>query len=93
MIEIKLKDEIKTRLLIAKTGKSLRRFSKENGFSHAYLSQILKGDRNPSPVVATKISKGLNLEIEDIFLIKVVGGGNRNGKEIQYGISNNQCRC
>ncbi|MGN4930269.1 helix-turn-helix domain-containing protein [Bacillus cereus group sp. MYBK14-1] len=91
MIEIKLKDEITTRLLIAKTGKSLRSFSKENGFSHAYLSQILKGDRNPSPVVATKISNGLNLKIEDIFFIKVVGDSKQNRREIQYGISNNQC--
>lgn len=92
MIEIKLKDEIKTRLLIAKTGKSLRSFSKENGFSHTYLSQILKGSRNPSPIVATKISKGLNLAIEDIFFVKVVGGSNQCGEEVQYGISNNQCR-
>ncbi|MFK4316011.1 MULTISPECIES: helix-turn-helix domain-containing protein [unclassified Bacillus (in: firmicutes)] len=91
MIEIKLKDEIKTRLLIAKTGKSLRSFSKENGFSHTYLSQILKGDRNPSPVVATKISNGLNLEIEDIFFVRVVGSANRL-KGDQHGVSQNQCR-
>ncbi|PRT24865.1 helix-turn-helix domain-containing protein [Bacillus wiedmannii] len=81
MIKIELKDEVATRLLIAKTGKSLRCFSKENGFSHTYLSQILSGDRNPSPVVAVKISNGLNLEIEDIFLITVVDVSNRNKGE------------
>ncbi|EOP82980.1 hypothetical protein IGM_05175 [Bacillus cereus HuB4-4] len=87
MIKIELKDEIKIRLLIAKKGKSLRCFANENGFSHAYLSQILNGDRNPSPVVATKISKGLNLEIEDIFFIKVVGSANRSERSIKHGVS------
>lgn len=80
MIKIELKDEVTTRLLIAKMGKSLRRFSQENGFSHTYLSQILNGERHPSPVVAGKISKGLNLEIEDIFFVKVVGSTNREGE-------------
>lgn len=70
MITFPLKDPIKTRLLIAETGKSLRSFSRKISISHSYLSQILNGKRNPSPTVAYKIAKGLNLKIEDVFFIK-----------------------
>jgi transcriptional regulator with XRE-family HTH domain len=76
MISIELKSGIKTKILIAKTDKSLREFSKKIGISHPYLSQVLSGKRNPSATVAHKISKGLGLEIEDIFLIPNVAKDN-----------------
>ena len=72
MVTFPLKDGTKTRLLIAKTGKSLRGFSENVAVSHCYLSQILNGQRNPSPTVAYKIARGLNMDIEDIFLISLV---------------------
>ncbi|HLR60546.1 MAG TPA: helix-turn-helix transcriptional regulator [Pseudogracilibacillus sp.] len=72
MIRVKLKDNVATRLSIAKTGKSLRGFSKDIGISHAYLSQILNKKRSPSSTIAHKIANGLNKEIEDIFLVKTV---------------------
>lgn len=72
MLSISLKDGLKTRLLIAKSGRNLRKFSESIGLSHCYLSQILNDKRNPSPESAFKIAKGLGLEIEDIFLINVV---------------------
>lgn len=72
MFSITLRDNFKTRLSIAKNGQTLRSFSEMNGISHAYLSQILTGKRNPSPTVAFKIANGLNQSVEDIFLISLV---------------------
>ncbi|MRB12218.1 helix-turn-helix transcriptional regulator [Bacillus thuringiensis serovar fukuokaensis] len=72
MVIVKIKDHIKIRLAIAKTGRSLRGFSETIGISHSYLSQILNGKHNPSPTIANKIASGLQAEIEEFFLIKVV---------------------
>lgn len=66
------KDEIQTRTLIAKNGMSLRGFAKKIDVSHSYLSQVLSGKRHPSPEFAKRICDGLNTELEDIFLFKVV---------------------
>lgn len=71
-ITFPLKDGIKTRLLIAETGNSLRSYAKKISVSHTYLSQVLNGIHNPSPTVAYKIANGLGLKIEDIFLTKNV---------------------
>lgn len=72
MLVLELIDPVKVRLLIAKTGKSLREYSKMIGISQPYLSQILSKKNNPSATVAYKIADGLGLEIQDIFLIKVI---------------------
>ena len=72
MIEMKLKDSAVICIMIAEQGKSLRSFAKEIGVSHPYLSQILNGKRNPSPLISHKLASGLNLKTEDIFLIKTV---------------------
>jgi transcriptional regulator with XRE-family HTH domain len=80
VFSITFRDSYETRLLIAKNGQSLRRFSEVNGISHAYLSQILTGKRNPSPTVAYKIANGLNQSIEDIFLINLVDIKNNQPK-------------
>ena len=70
MVRLTLKNKKEVLLLIAKEGESLRGFSKKIGVSCAYVSQIINGKRNPSPIIANKISKGLNVNIEDIFLIQ-----------------------
>ena len=70
LITLTLKDPVESRLLIAENGKSLRGFSEKIGISHAYLSQILSGKRNPSPTIGYKISRGLDIDIKEIFLIK-----------------------
>jgi transcriptional regulator with XRE-family HTH domain len=72
MIAFTLKDRVKTRLLIAESGNSLRGFAKEIQVSHCYLSQILSGKGNPSPCVAQRIAENLHLKVEDIFLIDLV---------------------
>lgn len=76
MVNISLKDATRTRIEIAKTGKSLREFAKNIGVSHAYLSQILNEKRYPSPTVANKIAKGLGVDIDDIFLVEAVDVSN-----------------
>jgi transcriptional regulator with XRE-family HTH domain len=73
MIIITVKDEVKTRLLIAECGYSLRQFGEKIKVSHCYLSQVLSSKRKPSPEVAQKIASGLDLKIKDIFLVEMVG--------------------
>lgn len=70
IIKLSLKDKKVARMLIAERGKSLRAYSKEIGISHVYLSQVLNERRNPSPTVAHKISSGLGLKIEDLFIFE-----------------------
>lgn len=72
MIGLTLKDELKTKVMIAKTGNSLRSFSKNIGVSHCYLSQIISKKRMPSPKIAYRLASGLGVNIEDIFLVKTV---------------------
>ncbi len=72
MLKFELKKPNELQILIALNGKSVRGFSEEIGISHSFLSQVISGKRNPSAITAGKISKGLNKEIEDFFLIKVV---------------------
>jgi len=67
MLHFQIKDTVKTRVMIGEKGKRISQFANEIGISQAYLSQILNGKRNPSPLVASKISKGLNMEINNIF--------------------------
>ena len=76
MIRLQFKDSTKVKMMIAKKGNSLREFAKVIGISHPYLSQILNGNRNPSPTIAAKVAKGLEVEIEDIFLITNVAKDN-----------------
>lgn len=71
MVKMELKSKEETIILIAETGESLRGFSTHIGISQAYLSQILTGDKFPSPKVAHKIAKGLNTNIKDIFFTSI----------------------
>lgn len=72
MVVMELKNRAEVRILIAETGKSLRGFSAMIGVSQPYLSQILSGKQKPSATVAYKIARGLGVNIEDIFLIKLI---------------------
>lgn len=55
--------------LIVKEGFSYRRLAKEVGCSQTTICLILKGERNPSPNIAKKIAKVLNVSFEHIFFI------------------------
>lgn len=72
MIVIEFKCRKDTILKIAETGNSMREFSKHIGMSQGYLSQLLNGEKKPSPTIAGKIAKGLGVKIEDIFFVKVI---------------------
>lgn len=74
MIKLFLKDGYETRVMIAKKGFTLLEFANEIELSSGYLSQILNGDRNPSPGVAHKIATGLSLKIDDLFIIETKQG-------------------
>lgn len=73
MVIAKFKDKNETLLKIAKTGNSLRAFSEKIGVSQGYLSLLLNGEKHPSPTIANKIAKGLGVDVEDIFFIRVIG--------------------
>lgn len=84
-LKIILKNSVKTRLMIAKKGESLRTFSSRIGISQGYLSQILSMKKNPSASVAYKITKGLNVEMEEIFLLKMndISISEEEGQEVE----------
>lgn len=82
MIKITVINEAETRLLKAKKGYSLKVFSNKINISHAYMSQILNGSRNPSPTTANKIAAGLDKKIEEIFFIQI--GNNATNEQYTH---------
>lgn len=76
MLGITLIDSKNTQLDIAKSGYTLRGFSRHIGISSGYLSEVLKERKAPSPVVAQKIASGLNKKVDDIFLFEMVDTAN-----------------
>lgn len=72
MLHITLINAEETQLMVAKAGYSLRGFARDVGVSSGYLSEILRNKRTPSPMIAQKIAKGLNVDVEDIFLFEMV---------------------
>lgn len=66
---IKFKDPTTFEMALMKLGYTQRSFAKKIGISSPYLSQIIKGDRNPSPKVAKKIFDALEKNFDDIFFI------------------------
>lgn len=65
---LKNSEEMKRTIIIK--GYSIRSFSVAIGISSGYLSQILKGDRNPSGKVARTISDELGIEFEEYFFVE-----------------------
>lgn len=70
MVSFKIKDSLETKFLIARTGNTLKSFTKSVGLSYPYMSRIVAGKLNPSPQVAHKISKALGKDIDDLFIIE-----------------------
>lgn len=71
MLEVLKKENTDFKLLIAKKGISQKEFAEFIGISSTYLSQLINGKRKPSPSVAGKIAKGLNVNVEEIFFIQI----------------------
>jgi len=78
VLPVKNSDEI--RELISLKGETVRSFSRKNGISYGYLSQILNG-RKPSPKVAKKISDGVERPIDSLFLFSKVAKSDTKPKE------------
>lgn len=64
---MKLKDPIYVRSQIALKGYSERGFAIAIKVTSGYLSRVLNGIQDPSPVVAKKIADGIGKKISDIF--------------------------
>ena len=67
-VVIQRPEEVKKAIIV--NGHSLRTFAKTIGISSGYLSQILRGDRNPSGKVAKTISDELGFVFEDYFFVE-----------------------
>lgn len=55
--------------LLMRNGDNLRSFSRDAGISSPYMSQLIKGSRNPSPKMAKRICECLKVKFDDIFFI------------------------
>lgn len=72
MSKLKVKDAGSLQSSIAIKGYNLVLFSKEVGVTSPYLSMILRGKRNPSPILAKKIADKLDMQVSEIFFIENV---------------------
>jgi len=65
---------------IARRNMSQNMLAIRTGISSGYISQIMCGTRNPSPVVRQKLQEILQpLTFDDIFIIEESGNGSKNG--------------
>ena len=69
-MKITLKSPVQFRTILMEKGYSQRQFSKEIGTSEAYLNQIINRRKHPSPDIANRITKRLQLEFYDLFVIQ-----------------------
>ncbi len=53
---------------MALKGYTLKSLSDKVGVTTPYLSTVLRGRRNPSPILAKKIARCLGVEISDVFI-------------------------
>jgi len=65
---------------IARRNMSQNMLAIRAGISSGYISQIISGTRNPSPVVRQKLQDVLApLTFDDIFIIEESNNGSKNG--------------
>ncbi|WP_277587336.1 helix-turn-helix transcriptional regulator [Psychrobacillus antarcticus] len=67
MTKLKIKDHEKIQSRIALQGDTLKSFSVKVDVTNQYLSTVIRGKSNPSPLLAKRIAENLNLSINDIF--------------------------
>lgn len=70
MAALFIKDASKLYSAMALEGFTLKSLSVKVGVTGPYLSTVLRGKRSPSPILAKKITKALNLEMAEVFFIK-----------------------
>ena len=71
-MKIRLKDSDSLRLLILQKGYSQRSFSLAVGVTSAYMSTVLRGERNVSPSLAKRVSDFLGVPFDSIFFVEGV---------------------
>lgn len=68
-MKVRVKEIDFLEMLLIKSGFTKSTFAQETGLSQSTIYQIIKGKRNPSPVVAKKICMALRTEFDDLFEI------------------------
>ncbi|ADU31006.1 helix-turn-helix transcriptional regulator [Evansella cellulosilytica] len=69
MVKINVKKPELKELMIKK-GFNQAKLGREIGITKSYVSQLVNGNTNPSPVLAKKITDKLNVNFDDIFFIE-----------------------
>lgn len=69
MLKFKIIKPDETKTEIIRQGYNFKEFSNKLGVSAAYLSSILNGKKNPSPILAKKISQELQKDIHEVFYL------------------------
>jgi len=78
-IRVKLNQAVVLRA-IARRNMSQNMLAIRAGTSSGYISQIMRGTRNPSPRMREKLQSVLApLTFDDIFIIEESGNGSKNG--------------
>lgn len=70
-VRVILKDGAQLIKAIALCGLSQSKFADEVGISACYFSQLIRGERKPSPGMAKRIAEGLGKEMQDLFIVEV----------------------
>ena len=70
MVVLKNSEKLKKDIIIA--GYTYASFSRELGYSRAYISWILSGKRNPNPDISVKICELLRKKFDTYFFIESV---------------------
>ena len=68
-LQIKIKNINDLIFLIADKGYNIVEFAKEIKVSPSYFYKLAKGKHHPTPKMATKIAKGLDVSLDRIFYI------------------------
>lgn len=70
-VRVTLKDSAQLIKAIALCGLSQSKFADEVGISPCYFSQLIRGERKPSPSMAKRIAEGLGKEMQELFIVEV----------------------
>lgn len=66
-MKIVIKDTDATKLEVIKLGMNMRQFAERLEIGQSYLSNILRGKKNPSPSLAKRIADEIGKPIQEVF--------------------------
>lgn len=70
-LKVRLKDQQKFKVLMARKGYSQRGLAEKIKMSYEYLNLISNERLNPSGKIANKIATALEMEFDDLFFIEI----------------------